>query len=605
MNPTSQRSLQQAYVLFQQKRLRESEALCRKVIDDEPRAVDAVNLLALICKQSGDLTQAENLMRRCLEIEAGRADIRGNLGNLLAQVGRPREAVDCYRAALQDDRRFRPARLGLARTLLALGQASAGEAEADRLIRHDARDAEAWNIRGTALRMQGKFAGAERAFNRALSIHPDYAVARHNLGALLASLSRSEEALVELDRAAAGGIQGPEIAHNRASALMALGEFDAAEKVLVDVLRQAPAAVAVNALLARLRYMRGNSDFAGDFRRALARYPELVELRVGYSQIQRGAGNIEESLRAMEEGLDRASDDPRLLAEMSAVLHEAGRFEEALKCAEQAVAAGPGDPELNDLIVQAQLSLGRAEAALRLIEKARRREPLNQLYIALEATALRLLGDPRFESLYDYERLVQCYRLPVPKGWSSIEDFHADLVPVLVERHKFRAPPLDQSLRAGTQTARGLVGDPNPVIQAFLKAIQAPIGQYRQTMGTDPGHPLSARNSGDCSVIGCWSVRLHREGYHVNHVHSEGWISSAYYVEVPPEVDDSKAQSGWIKFGEPRFPVPAATAGKFVKPEAGTLVLFPSYMWHGTTPIHGEDARMTIAFDVVPESASK
>jgi uncharacterized protein (TIGR02466 family) len=100
-------------------------------------------------------------------------------------------------------------------------------------------------------------------------------------------------------------------------------------------------------------------------------------------------------------------------------------------------------------------------------------------------------------------------------------------------------------------------------------------------------------------MTGCWSVRLGKEGYHVNHVHSEGWISSAYYAELPAEVADTEAKSGWIKFGEPRFEVPGATAGKFVQPQVGMLVLFPSYMWHGTMPIHGDEPRMTVAYDAV------
>jgi hypothetical protein len=29
-------------------------------------------------------------------------------------------------------------------------------------------------------------------------------------------------------------------------------------------------------------------------------------------------------------------------------------------------------------------------------------------------------------------------------------------------------------------------------------------------------------------------------------------------------------------------------------------VLFPSYLWHGTNPIRGEEPRLTIAFDCVP-----
>ena len=35
----------------------------------------------------------------------------------------------------------------------------------------------------------------------------------------------------------------------------------------------------------------------------------------------------------------------------------------------------------------------------------------------------------------------------------------------------------------------------------------------------------------------------------------------------------------------------------FIQPRAGRLVLFPSYLWHGTTPIHGSEPRMTVAFD--------
>jgi uncharacterized protein (TIGR02466 family) len=111
---------------------------------------------------------------------------------------------------------------------------------------------------------------------------------------------------------------------------------------------------------------------------------------------------------------------------------------------------------------------------------------------------------------------------------------------------------------------------------------------------------LSARNRSRARITGAWSVQLRRDGFHVNHFHPEGWISSAYYVGVPAEVRDVELRSGWIKFGEPRFPVPGATAERFVQPAPGRLVLFPSYMWHGTNPIHGAEPRTTIAFDASP-----
>ena len=119
-------------------------------------------------------------------------------------------------------------------------------------------------------------------------------------------------------------------------------------------------------------------------------------------------------------------------------------------------------------------------------------------------------------------------------------------------------------------------------------------------VGDAPEHPLSRRNKGDYRLSGAWSVKLHGDGFHANHVHPEGWLSSAFYVDVPEGTDKNPDKKGWIKFGEPPFAVPDQTAEKFIAPAAGRLVLFPSYMWHGTVPIEPGQTRMTLPFDVVP-----
>ncbi len=602
MNPAVQALLQEALTAINQGDNARARRKLDKVLRREPRSVDALNLKSIIAKREGDLVSAEQLMRRALAADSRRADIRANLGNLFAGLGRHEAAIEAYRAALKTMPDFRPARLGLARSLLAAGDAAGAETEAKVLLGDTGNDAEAWNVLGSAKRVLGDDDAAEDAFRQALRLAPGYVVARHNLGALLAQLSRSEEALAELDAARAAGLTGPELAHNRASAQIALGRFDDARETLEQELERAPTATNLHGLLARLRYMQGDVDFVSKLQEAIASHPDETILSVACSQLLRGAEALDAALATMTKALEDGNATPALLAEMSALHHDRGEFAEALELARRAITASPGDAELRDLEIQALLSLGDGEAAMPLIEAARQRKPLDQFYIALEASAARLVGDPRYEFLYDYERLVMPFDLPVPRGWSSIEAFHADLVPVLKDRHRFVAPPLDQSLRSGTQTPRGLLGDPDPVIKAFLEAIQEPIRAYCEHMGTDPRHPLSARNTGATRMIGCWSVRLSREGFHVNHVHSEGWISSAYYVEVPDEVRDVDRKSGWIKFGEPKFAIPGAGPVRFVQPAAGKLVLFPSYMWHGTTPILGDQPRMTIAFDVVPAS---
>lgn len=600
MTPRTRQCLEQAAAALRQGELASAATLCERVLGETGATVDALSLLALVRKRQGDAPAAEALMKQALAIDPRRADIRANLANLYLARGRREEALAEYRRALEASPGFRTARLGLARALLDGGRATEALAEARELAAADPDDAEAWNVAGSASRLLDRQADAEDAFRRALDAAPGYAVARHNLGALLAGQSRSEEALAELDAALAAGVVGPEISHNRAAVLMALGRLDEAEATLGSALSDRPGAVSLQLLLARIRYMRGDPAFADAIGRAVDADPANAALRVAQARILCAAGRLDAAVESIERGLLRAADDPRLLAEKSALLLERGEYREALSVARRAALRAPGEAALEDLRIRALLSLGSAGEAQELIRAARRRAPLNQYYIALEATAARLLGDPRYEWLYDFDRLVQSFELPVPAGWASIDAYHRELVEVLKERHRFVAPPLDQSLRSGTQTPRGLLNDPDPRIGAFLEAIREPIARYRERIGGDAEHPLSERNRGDTRLAGCWSVRLTRNGYHVNHVHSEGWISSAYYVDVPAEVRDTEARSGWLKFGEPPFFVPGAEPEKLVQPRPGLLVLFPSYMWHGTTPIRGDEPRLTIAFDAVP-----
>jgi hypothetical protein len=120
-------------------------------------------------------------------------------------------------------------------------------------------------------------------------------------------------------------------------------------------------------------------------------------------------------------------------------------------------------------------------------------------------------------------------------------------------------------------------------------------------MGADETHPLFGRKRDAFHFAGSWSSRLHDCGFHTNHIHPKGWISSCYYVAVPDAVDDAVEKQGWLKLGEPSFDVPLNEAiRRTVKPVPGRLVLFPSYMWHGTIPFHSTQSRTTIAFDAVP-----
>jgi hypothetical protein len=77
-----------------------------------------------------------------------------------------------------------------------------------------------------------------------------------------------------------------------------------------------------------------------------------------------------------------------------------------------------------------------------------------------------------------------------------------------------------------------------------------------------------------------------------------------YYVAVPPGMgaggDDPEA--GWLEFGPPpaRYRFQRPPPAKRVEPAEGRLVVFPSYLYHGTRPFTGPGERISIAVDVMP-----
>jgi hypothetical protein len=230
--------------------------------------------------------------------------------------------------------------------------------------------------------------------------------------------------------------------------------------------------------------------------------------------------------------------------------------------------------------------------------------PDNQYLIAMQTTALRLLNDPRYERLCDYDGMVLSMLIEPPPGWSSLGAFLTELTAHLNTLHNPHGHRLlYQSLRQGTETTQDLSRSRDPAIQALFQAFAAPIARYREHIGQGED-ALRRRNRGPTRFNGGWSVRLHSDGYHTSHVHPRGWISSAFYVQLPDSTRAGRTGEGILSFGAPgMLTTPTLSAQLSVRPEVGLLVLFPSYFWHGTLPFHSGQPRLTVAFDAVPDTA--
>ena len=592
--------LQTAMAHLQAGRVAEAEAACSRLLAAQPGDAHATHLLGLVYRQQGRLDEAETLMLRSVGLQPGNPEFRTNLAQLLGARERIGVSIEEFQRALSLAPDFRPALLGLARLAARTGRFALAETQARRLVALNAQDPQGWSALGAALHGLGRHSDARAAFERSVAIAPNNGATRYALASTLCEEDLAEQALAQADAAASLGVAHRALAITRARALMQLDRYGEAESLLTQLVAAAPDDLQSHFLLAQLRHTRGDADFAKALEQAASSASATPAIRSAYADLLRLAGQHGPAEAVLRKLIADQGQVPQLLTALGTLLHETGRYPEAVECTRAGYSRQQDDVTAAENHVAALLSAGAGKEARSIIEAFGRRNPLDQRWITYRADAARQCGETLYQDWCDPQAMVQVYDLEPPAGYASMAEFHAALAAQLQARHRQRSHPLDQSLRHGTQTSRGLLADSDPVIRQLLAAMAAPIAQYQATMRRDPSHPLFSRNTAPAKMVGCWSIRLQRGGYHVNHIHPQGWISSAYYVSVPAEVQDESLRSGWIKFGEPRFPMPGAAADRFVQPRPGRLVLFPSYLWHGTTPIQGDEPRLTAAFDAVP-----
>ncbi|OQW62012.1 MAG: hypothetical protein A4S17_08195 [Proteobacteria bacterium HN_bin10] len=488
------------------------------------------------------------------------------------------------------------ASLNDARAALAAGRFAEAERLA-RLLVLQAPSGDAYEVLAGALRRQDRFEEALAASAAGLKASPGDAVLQHGRAQALSRLGRYQDALVDFDELTRRGVSAPALWLNRGVALLGLTRSADAEAAFADGVRRWPQDLGLHNALASTRWMRGAGPaFADEFLRAVQRQPDAFHLRLGCADLLRRADLRVEAEILLRDGLRRDASNRALQGALGVVLDELDRTAEALPLL-QSAAADSSSARGN--LISALLRLARSDEALAQLAPLRSAEPFNGDWIAYEGMALRQKGDPLYRELFDYDAMVQPFDLEAPAGYANISEFNAELRESLNRLHVLETHPLDQSLRHGSQTTRSLLTIDDPVIKEYLNALRTPIAAYIASMPFNPGHPWSGRKTESFKFAGCWSVKLKANGYHINHLHPEGWISSAYYVSVPEAVRSGEGQEGWIKFGEPRWPTPGCAVERVVQPQEGRLVLFPSYMWHGTIPF-SQGERMTAPFDVVP-----
>lgn len=575
-----------------------------EVLRAAPTAPPALHLRALCARRLGDAAAAQEAFERALVGAPRDLEILTNYGNFLRAAGQPEAALGVFRRALAVDGRRAETFINLALAQGDLRRHQEAEAAALEATRLAPRAVRAWRTLGSVRKESGDLRGAEAALRDGLEVAPADAAVWLALGVVLRLQGKPAEALDHFAKARSLAPPSAELMDAEAGALLDLGELDAAIEKAEALTAFAPAYTPGHQMLAEMLWQKGDpgQDPLAPMRAAVAAQPQNRGLRASFASAALRAGLAEEALGHLR-ALRGEADDPVLMLTEADALRTLGDAVAAEQVLREALPRMADAPHVRTAFARHLLRLKRPDEAAEQGLLATALDPADQEAWAILSVAWRLLEDPREDWLCGYDRYVMSSEVAPPPGYRDTGAFLERLIETLTALHVAKREPSDQSLRHGSQTSGSLFGRADPVIAEAAAAIGRTRDAMIQHLPQDPTHPYLRRNTGRARYVGSWSVRLWSSGRHISHFHPEGWVSSAFYVQLPASVRQAGTAEGRIEFGVPPDDLGLdLPARRTVDPQPGHLVLFPSYMWHGTTAFEDPGTpRMTIAFDAVPE----
>jgi tetratricopeptide (TPR) repeat protein len=405
-------------------------------------------------------------------------------------------------------------------------------------------------------------------YHQSLDADPNSVPTYINLGALLQDEGRVEEAAVAFRKATQLRPDYAPAHFNLGNAYLADGRFREAEEAVGRALflddRLAPAHNTLGLLLLK----QGREDEAlASFRRSLEVDPDQVDARRNIANIKTSRGE-----------LDSAIEDYR-----------------------QILALKPDDPDINLGLGDALVKTGKAAEALAHIDVKLALDPADATALSIKYAALAVSGDRESEAyLVDYEHLIGRREINDIGEFASLEGLNAALAEHVASQPLLRE---DKTTVHGLKTDEVLGGD-EPAIALIRDFIHREIRHRIEHIAVDPSHPFAAGRPRKYRLR-AWGVQMWQRGHQIPHIHPHAWLSGVYYVKLPRAVDSGEGnREGWIEFGKGVDSLfrRANPRTEQVRPKEGLLLTFPSYFWHRTIPFDTDEDRISIAFDVIPES---
>jgi tetratricopeptide (TPR) repeat protein len=600
----AQQHMQTGLIALQTGKLDAAETALQSALTLAPNNPDALQLLGMLEKARGRNDVAVSYLRRSLKALAAQPHVLNNLANLLAQSD-SKEAQTLYREAIVFKPDYPDALANLAAILVKsddIAQLSEAVSLTSTALSLNPNHVLALETASLAALRTGDGAKAQDFATRATALAPNRAIAWHRLGDALLNGELYMQASQAYAKALHFDARLDASWAGYSACMRHLQDTAKAEEAAIRAIEINPSNLFAHDILNGLLWTSGrHGAHLGSYRNSIALVPTDDNLKLAMAGELFRLGAYEEAGDLVQACLKSAPEWANANELAGRLAAQIGDFDVAVDRFTNVLKVMPDTVSTLNYLCDAYLAMGQYQKALHWAERTVARHADHQDGWARLALAYKMSDDPRYDWLYDYDRLVKTVDLVAPDNQPT-SSFFADLAEYLRTRHTARVQPLDQTLRHGTQTFGQLLAhDNHPLVVALAGMLADAANAYSAALPNDDQHPFLRRNTGSVAFSGSWSARLGKGGFHSNHLHPQGWLSSACYIALPEEVSDPVQQAGWFKLGQSNLDLGGKDVpDRLIEPRVARLILFPSYMWHGTTPFVSGEERLTVAFDALP-----
>jgi len=538
-SPAAREALAQAFSHHRAGRIAEARRHYERLLDREPALARAWHLYGVLLAQTGQAEKGIEAIRRATKLQPADAACANDLGNACLEARRIDDAIAAYGHAIAAKPDFADAYANRARALRWRGDTQTAISDYDRVIALDPRAYRIMSERGIALLNLHRYDDALSALREAADAAPRDPIVQLNLGYGFHQVGREDEAL-------------------------------------------------------------------SAFQAAIALEPRLTAAHVVIGALHHDAGRAAEAKISFGRAVEIDPRCTEALAGLAALAHDAGDFDDSAKLLRQVLELEPKNVSAWVNMGLVQLERGDAAAAVDSFRSALKANPREKRAQAHLAIALQHCG--RMEdaaAIVDLDRLVSIRDLDAVPGYPSVAAFNDALVERILSDPTLMRARKTVATTNGDQSLEVLVGD-DPVTRGLRGAIEAEVRRYIAEVLSPSGN-VHANQVTKAWRLSGWAVVLRSGGFQSPHIHPEGFASGVYYARIPACVrEGSGDQAGHIKFGQSKPWAEGAESqagflSRAVAPAPGRMVLFPSHFWHHTVPFESEEARICVAFDVLPQ----